>query len=206
MRGPSMQMAGKQMNRIAHGYDLADLADIPVIMVSMIRETGLAYSLGAADYLTKPVDWQRLKETVDRHRLPSASPSGLALVVENDAATREELGALLAGEGWEVVDAACAATAQARIAERRPDLILVNLDLPEVEGFALLRDLRRSPDHRAIPVIALTEGGLPPEERARLRDQVRQVIQPGEDSVDELLDELKRIAAERAGTKKEGRD
>ena len=183
-----------------------DLAEIPVIMVSMIRETGLAYSLGAADYLTKPVDWQRLKETVDRHRLPSATPAGLALVVESDAATREELGHLLAGEGWEVAGAADADAAQARIAEGRPDLILVNLDLPEVGGFSLLGRLRRSPDLRAIPVIALTEGGLPPEERARLRDQVRQVIQPGEDSVDELLDELKRIAAERAGTKKEGRD
>ena len=83
---------------------------------------------------------------------------------------------------------------------------VVYVDLPEVGGFSLLGRLRRSPDLRAIPVIALTEGGLPPEERARLRDQVRQVIQPGEDSVDELLDELKRIAAERAGTKKEGRD
>ena len=80
------------------------------------------------------------------------------------------------------------------------------MDLTEVGGFSLLGRLRRSPDLRAIPVIALTEGGLPPEERARLCDQVRQVIQPGEDSVDELLDELKRIAAERAGTKKEGRD
>mgnify|MGYP002653715451 CR=1 FL=1 len=113
-----------------------DLAEIPVIMVSMIRETGLAYSLGAADYLTKPVDWQRLKETVDRHRLPSATPAGLALVVESDAATREELGHLLAGEGWEVAGAADADAAQARIAEGRPDLILVNLDLPEVGGLA----------------------------------------------------------------------
>ena len=66
--------------------------------------------------------------------------------------------------------------------------------------------MRRDPGLRRVPVIALTEGGLPPEDRAALRDQVRQVIQPGEDSVDELLDELKRIAAERAGTKKEGRD
>ena len=49
-----------------------------------------------------------------------------------------------------------------------------------------------------IPVIALTEGGRAPDERARLRDQVRQVIQTGEDSVDELRDELRRIAAERA--------
>ena len=100
-----------------------DLAEIPVIMVSMIRETGLAYSLGAADYLTKPVDWQRLKETVDRHRLPSATPAGLALVVESDAATREELGHLLAGEGWEVAGAADADAERGRARHERKSLV-----------------------------------------------------------------------------------
>ena len=181
-----------------------DLAEIPVIMVSMIRETGLAYSLGAADYLTKPVDWQRLKDTVDRHRLPSAPLAGLALLVEGDAPAREELARLLEGEGWEVAQVDAAGPARLRLAERRPDLILVNLDLPQVGGFALLGELRRDPALRRIPVIALTEGALPPEERAGLRDQVRQVIQPGEESVDELLNELKRIAGERAQARMKG--
>lgn len=180
------------------------LAAIPVIMVSMIRETGLAYSLGAAAYLTKPVDWQRLKETVDRHRLPAPAPAGLALVVEGDAAARDDMARLLAAEGWTVSAAADADAARARFADRRPDLILVNLDQPAVGGFALLAALRRDPALRTVPVIAVAEGG-PPEDRARLCDQVRQVIPPGEDSVDDLLDELKRIAAERARTTTQGR-
>ncbi|WP_169791158.1 PAS domain S-box protein [Rubellimicrobium mesophilum] len=187
----------------------ADLADIPVIMISMIREKGLAYSLGAADYLTKPIDWGRLKATLDRHRRQPAP--GHALVIEQDAATREELHGLLAGEGWEVVEVPDARAARESMGHRRPDLLLVNVEVPEVGGFALLRELRRDPGLRGVPVIALTEGGLAPEERARLRDQVRQIVQTGEDSVDELLAELKRIAAERAGRrpadeKREGTD
>jgi DNA-binding response OmpR family regulator len=173
------------------------LADIPVIMISMMRDKGLAYSLGAAEYLTKPVDWQRLKEAVERHRSPSMP--GLALVVEDDPATREELGGVLVGQGWEVAAAPDAAVARERVAERRPDLVLVNLDGPAVDGFTLLRELRRNPGWRTIPVIALAEGDLSPEDGLRLREQVTQVIATGEDGAEELLAELKRIAAERSG-------
>jgi DNA-binding response OmpR family regulator len=172
-----------------------DLAEIPVIMISMVHEKGLAYSLGAADYLTKPIDWPRLKAALGRHRRQSAP--GLALVVEADAATRAELTSLLTSEGWEATGAADAQAARVILGDWRPDLLLVNLELPEVDGFGLLRDLRRSPEGRTIPVIALTEGGLSPEKRVQLCDQVRQVIHTGEESVDELLDELRRIAAER---------
>ena len=163
----------------------------------------MAYSLGAADYVTKPIDWPRLKAALDRHRRLAAP--GLALVVEADVGTREELAGLLASEDWEAVQACDAEAARRLMTDWRPDLLLVNLELPEVGGFDLLRELRRSPEGRAVPVIALTEGGLPPEERARLRDQVRQVIQTGEDSVDDLLAELRRIAAERAGRTKGNR-
>ncbi|WP_246849639.1 response regulator [Rubellimicrobium arenae] len=178
------------------------LADIPVIMISMVREKGLAYSLGAADYLTKPIDWQRLKSVVDRHRCQAAP--GLALVVESDATTREELAMLLQGEGWRVSETADAGAALSRLRQDGADLILVNVEMPEVGAFDLLRDLRRTPDWRHIPVIGLTEGGLDPGERARLRDQVRQVVRIGEDSLDDLLAEIQRISVDRASGRSGG--
>jgi CheY-like chemotaxis protein len=178
-------------------------ADIPVIMISMIRETGLACSLGAADYLTKPVDWARLKAAIDRHR--SQPGAGLALVAEPDEGTRAELRALLAGEGWEVAEAADSVGARARLGERRPDLLLVNMERPETEGFALLLELRRTPEGRAVPVVALTEGSLDAAERERLHDRVRQVVQTDGDGMDELLVEIRAITAERMG-RKGGRD
>jgi signal transduction histidine kinase/CheY-like chemotaxis protein len=172
-------------------------ADIPVIMISMIRETGLAYSLGAADYLTKPIDWSRLKAAIDRHR--SQPGPGRALVAEPDGATRADLRALLEGEGWEVAEAADLAAARAEAAGRLPDLLLVNMERPETEGFALLRELRRTPEGRAVPVLALSEGSLDPGERERLCERVRQVVQTDEDGMDELLAEIRAIAAERMG-------
>jgi CheY-like chemotaxis protein len=177
----------------------AATADIPVIMVSMIRETGLAYSLGAADYLTKPVDWARLKAALYRHR--SQPGAGAALVAEPDEGTRAELRTLLAEEGWEVAEAADAAEALSRMGERRPDLLLVNMERPETAGFALLRELRRTPEGRGVPVVALTEGRLDPAERERLGERVRQVVQTDEDGMGDLLAELRAIAAERTGRK-----
>jgi signal transduction histidine kinase len=171
--------------------------DIPVIMISMLGETGLAYSLGAADYLTKPVDWSRLKSTLDRHR--SQPGPGRAVVVEPDAVTRADLRAILEAEGWEVAEAADAAQARALVEQGRPDLLLVNIERSETEGFALLRDLRRTPEGRAVPVLALTEGSLDEAERDRLSDRVRQVVQTDGDGMDELLDEIRAIAAERMG-------
>jgi CheY-like chemotaxis protein len=170
-----------------------------VIIISMIREKGLAYSLGAADYFTKPIQWSRLKQVIERFR--SAAEPGAALVIEHDPEIREALQSILAAEGWQVAAAADSTEAIARLAERRPDLLLVNLELPEGDGFALLRRLRNEPQWRTIPIIALAEGTLPEGERARLRGQVRQVIRTGEDSSDELVAELRRIAAgRRAGS------
>jgi DNA-binding response OmpR family regulator len=170
-------------------------ADIPVIMISMMNETGLAYSLGAADYLTKPVDWSRLEAAIDRHR--SQPGPGRAVLAEPDPATRAELRALLEAEGWEVAEAADAEAARALVGERPPDLLLVNIERSETEGFALLRELRRTPEGRRVPVLALTEGSLDEAERDRLSDRVRQVVQTGDDGMDELLDEIRAIAAER---------
>jgi CheY-like chemotaxis protein len=172
-------------------------AEIPVIMISMLSETGLAYSLGAADYLTKPVDWSRLKAAIDRHR--SQPGPGRALVAEPDPATRAELRAILEGEGWEVAEAGDPAFARAQASERRPDLLLVNIERSETEGFALLRELRRTPEGRAVPVLALTEGSMDDAERDRLSDRVRQVVQTDDEGLNELLEEIRAIAAERTG-------
>jgi len=84
------------------------IADIPVIMVTMVRQKGLAMTLGAADYLTKPVQWPRLKAVLERYRADASS--GLALVIEDDESTQALLGARLKEEGWSVVEAARATT------------------------------------------------------------------------------------------------
>jgi CheY-like chemotaxis protein len=168
-----------------------ELADIPVIMVTFVQQKGLGFSLGAADYLTKPVQWARLKQVLDRYRSP-----GAALVVEDDAETRAELRRLLEGEGWTVEEAADRAAVLRRIETGAPPPGLVLAAVPaDGEGFELIQDIRRHAAWRPVPLIALAEGELSPADVERLRGQVRRIVWSEEDVPDELVAELRRLAA-----------
>jgi PAS domain S-box-containing protein len=170
------------------------LAETPVVMVTVVQERGLAFSLGAADYLNKPVRWERLKRVLDRFR--RETQPGLALLVERDAAQREELAALLQAEGWTAEAVADAASAEARLARPPVPAVLLMELRPGASGdeFALLRAMRRRPELRDMPVIALTDGELPAEELETLRGEVSRIV-PAEDGMPrELIDELRRLS------------
>jgi CheY-like chemotaxis protein len=170
-----------------------ELADIPVIMVTFVQEKGLGFSLGAADYLVKPVQWARLKEVLDRYRSP-----GSALVMEGDSETRAELRRLLEGEGWTVEEAADRPAVLRRMGEGPlPGLVLAAVPADGV-GLELIGEIRRHPEWRSVPLIALAENELSPDEVERLRGQVRRIVRSEDDLPDELIAELRRIAAGRA--------
>jgi CheY-like chemotaxis protein len=164
-------------------------------MVTVVQERGLAFSLGAADYLNKPVEWSRLKQVLDRFRTQPAP--GTALLVEQDATQRAELRQLLEGEGWKVEEAADHRAALARMAlQPPPAMLLVEVEGADGgEGFALIQELKRRPEWAALPIVALTNGEVEEAELRQLREAVRQVM-PAETGVpEELLAELRRIAA-----------
>ncbi|MBC9178461.1 response regulator [Pseudoroseomonas ludipueritiae] len=171
-----------------------ELADTPVVMVTVVQERGLAFSLGAADYLNKPVEWSRLKRVLDRYRAQPAP--GTALLVEHDEAQRAELRQLLEREGWAVEEAADNRAALARMAtEPRPALLLVEVHGADGgEGFALIHELRARAEWSALPIVALTDGEVEEAEMRQLRSKVHGVM-PAEDGIpDELVAELRRIA------------
>jgi len=171
-----------------------DLTETPVVMVTVVQERGLAFSLGAADYLNKPVEWGRLKRVLDRFRAQPASAT--ALVVERDAEQRAELRRLLEREGWTVEEAESAAGTTQRLAvPPMPGLLLVEVQGDGAgDGFALIQELRRRPEGRSLPIIALTGSGVDEAELRRLRAAVHE-MPPGEDGVPgELVQELRRIA------------
>ncbi|HEY0524705.1 MAG TPA: response regulator [Stellaceae bacterium] len=167
-----------------------DLADVPVIMVSIANEKGLACSLGADDYLTKPIDWPRLKRILDRHRC--AEPPCPVLVVEDDADTRRLLRDMLEREGWTVAEAENGRVALDRIAENLPELILLDLMMPEMNGFALVQELRKRPEWRAIPIVVVTARDLTAEDRERLQGQVRQIFHKDEADPEALIWEVRK--------------
>ncbi len=173
------------------------LAAIPVVMLSIVDDKNLGYALGASDYLTKPIDRDRLVAVLRKY-CKSTEP-GLALVVEDDAATRDLLRRILEKDGWRVQEAGNGRVALSCVAEHRPALVVLDLMMPEMDGFEFIGELRQRPEWRAIPVVVITAKDLTPEDRlflsggAMLGNCVRQVLQKGKFSRDELLREVRSL-------------
>jgi GAF domain-containing protein/DNA-binding response OmpR family regulator len=169
------------------------VADIPVIMLTIVDDKNMGFALGAADYLTKPVDWDRLAAILKKYRC--AHPPCGVLVVEDDTDTRDMLRRMLTREGWAVTEATNGRVALEQVAASQPELILLDLMMPEMDGFAFIEALRQQDAWRSIPVIVVTAKDLTPEDRQRLNGYVEQILQKGAYSREELLHEIHHLVA-----------
>ncbi len=169
------------------------LAPIPVVVVSFVNERGLGYSLGAADYLTKPVEWDHLKQALDR--LAEEKAGRPVLVVDDDADTRDRLRTMLARDGWAVDTAADGNAALQQVAAVRPALILLDLMMPGMDGFGVLKELRNRPDWSTIPVIVVTAMDMTAADRERLGPQPTLIRKDSSDMRD-LLQEVRRASGQ----------
>jgi signal transduction histidine kinase/DNA-binding response OmpR family regulator len=165
-----------------------DLSDIPVIVLSIVDEKQMGYALGAADYLAKPIDWERLAAVLQRYEC--ARPPCPVLIVEDDASLRELLRRRLQKEQWTVIEAENGREGLERMSEREPELILLDLMMPEMDGFQFLDEVRKHENWRSIPVIVITAKELTPEDRQRLNGAVEKILQKGAYSREELIREI----------------
>ena len=152
-------------------------ADIPVVLLTILDDRDLGFALGATDYLTKPVDRARLLRLV-RQYVPQDQRQR-ALVVEDDPATREMLRRMLERDGWAVTEAPNGRVGLERVASGRCDLVLLDLMMPDLDGFKFVERLRAEPAWRAIPVLVVTAKDLTDDERRRLNGKVACVLQKG---------------------------
>jgi signal transduction histidine kinase/DNA-binding response OmpR family regulator len=173
------------------------LADVPVLMLSVLQEQSLGYTLGASDFLTKPVERAQLAAVLNKYRCGGAARP--ALVVDDDPAARELLRRLLEKDGWAVTEAENGRVALGRMAWKRPELILLDLMMPHMDGFTFLREMRQRPDWRTIPVVVVTAKELSQEERQQLNGQVAHVLRKGAVSFEEISQEIRRVLKTRAG-------
>ncbi|HEX9754089.1 MAG TPA: response regulator, partial [Gemmatimonadales bacterium] len=171
------------------------LAAIPVILQTILEDRRMGFALGATEYLTKPIERKRLVELVRRY---VTSDTGHILVVEDDAATRGLLTRTLRQAGWTVADAENGRVALERIAADTPSLVLLDLMMPEMDGFEFLDDLRRGETGRAIPIVVVTAKTLTEDDRRRLNGGVERVVAKGTLDADRLLAEVKHLVAPRA--------
>ena len=169
------------------------LADIPVIMVTIVDDRNLGYALGATDYLTKPVDRERLATLARKYRRPGARER--VLIVEDDANTRAMLRKTLERDGWEVAEAENGRLGLDEVARRRPALILLDLMMPEMDGFAFVTELRQTEEGQRLPIVVLTAKDVTPEERRRLTGSVEVILQKGAASREMLLAEIRTLVS-----------
>jgi two-component system NtrC family sensor kinase len=169
----------------------SELAEIPVIMVTIVDEHRRGIALGAAGYLTKPIDRERLHRLVGRFRAPT--PPTRVLLVEDDPVQRERVGAWLEDQQWVVREAANGREALARLQEERPDVILLDLMMPEMDGFAVVAALQKEAGWRDIPVIVITSRDLSANDRERLNSGVQSVLVKEMFRPAELVERIRRL-------------
>jgi adenylate cyclase len=169
-----------------------ELADIPVIMITIVDEHRRGIALGAAGYLTKPIDRERLHRLVSRFRAPV--PPTCVLLVEDDAVQRERMRGWLEGPQWSVLEAENGREALKRIQENKPDVILLDLMMPEMDGFAVVAALQKEAGWRDIPVIVITARDLDAEDRARLNSGVQSVLVKERFRPADLVERIRRLA------------
>lgn len=173
----------------------AQVCDIPVLMLTIIDTENVGYALGATDYLTKPVDRERLLSVLARYRGTASSPS--ALLVEDDEYSRLMMRQALEAEGWKVEDAENGRLALDSIDKNKPGIILLDLMMPQMDGFEFLEQLRGCPDNKNIPVIIVTARELTTEDRVRLNGHVSRVLVKGAFQVQDLLTEVSQLVLTR---------
>ena len=168
-------------------------AEIPVVMLTIVDDRQRGFALGAADYLTKPIDWQRLGAILRKYLAPGHGDT--VLVVEDNAESREVVRKYIEREGWKIVEAADGEQGLRAFAETRPALILLDLMMPVLDGFGFLDELsKRFPTHR-VPVVVLTAKELNSADFVRLNGRVARILEKGDlTHLEKLMELIRRHA------------
>ncbi|MCK9530760.1 MAG: response regulator [Gammaproteobacteria bacterium] len=165
------------------------LCEVPVIMLTMVDDQQMGFTLGAADYLTKPIDRARLLAVLARYRRRGAR----VLLVEDDAPTRELVRRTLEKEGFRVEEADNGEAGLASLGAAPPDLVVLDLMMPVMDGFQFIAAMKRDERWRNTPVVVVTAKELTAEDRLRLAGKVQNVLQKCVCERDELLAEVHRL-------------
>ncbi|MGD0360111.1 MAG: PAS domain S-box protein [Bryobacteraceae bacterium] len=174
-------------------------ATIPVIVVTVVDEPKVGLALGAAEYLVKPVDKEVLLGAVRRFVGPGSNGPAKVLVVDDEAGTRELLKEMLESDGYIPVLAGNGKEALAALADISVSAILLDLIMPEMDGFELLLRMKEDPGLRNIPVLVLTAKDLTDLEIDMLRHETTSLFQKGREWKKQLLADLRRAVGDQAG-------
>jgi PAS domain S-box-containing protein len=171
------------------------LAEIPVMMVTISSEKEMGYTLGAVEHLTKPVDRETLRRLANQFAPPSGG--GHALVVDDDEGIRSLFHRVLDEAGWSVAEAANGSEALERVDDRCPDIVLLDLMMPVMDGFEFLLEFRSRPEYVSIPVFVVTAKDLTEEDRSRLSGGVERIVEKGALTATDLVEQVRSLVGGR---------
>ncbi len=165
------------------------LAHIPVIVQTFAQNRARSIALGAVDFLPKPIQRERVVHALERFRRGRGAP--LVLVVDDDPGSRRRLRQILESDSWNVREAADGHEGLQCLQSVSPDLILLDIRMPRLDGFGFVDELREHAAWSAIPVVVLTAADLSPEERARLGGDIAEVLRKGQHTDIETVRQLR---------------
>jgi CheY-like chemotaxis protein len=172
------------------------LDHIPVIMITIVDDRNLGYKLGASEFMTKPIDRARLRALV--HSFAGQAAQSMVLVVDDDAEVRDLVRTTLDGAGLKTAEAVNGRVAIDWLnSHQPPSLILLDLMMPEMDGFAFLEEIGRDEDLNQIPVVILTAKELTVDERAFLAERTLLVLSKSAQPISQLGSALSVIARQR---------
>ena len=167
------------------------LAQVPVVMLTILADHQRGYALGASAFVQKPIDATRLVEAV-RSAVPGRR-GGRVLIVDDDDSTRRLMSRHLQQHDWTVTTASDGVQALACLASDRPDIIFLDLIMPNMDGFQFLEHLRADEGHRQIPIVIISAKDMAEEERQHLTNDVIRVIDKRGRACEALLPDVTRL-------------
>ncbi len=162
-----------------------ELQDIPVVLLTIVDEKNRGFSLGASEYLVKPVDRDKLTGVL---RTIVGPHDRRVLIIDDDDIGRKAVRNALQQDGWDVTEAENGRVALRQLAEAQPSAIILDLMMPEMDGFTFLEEMRNKPEWHAIPVVVITAKDLTAEDHARLNGCVERII--AKTGHDDMLNEV----------------
>jgi len=170
------------------------LSEVPVIMLTMVDDPERGFTLGASEYVTKPVNRRRLSQILKKYTC--LQPPCPVLVIDDELSSRSLMRAILEKEGWAVSEAENGLQALESMKRERPRLICLDLMMPEMDGFAFAAEVRRHPEWRSIPIVVITSQDLSSDDRRRLNGNVEKILRKDGDSRQTLLEQVRDLLAD----------
>ena len=178
----------------------ADLRNVPVLMLTVVDEREVGLALGATDYLVKPVERAALLSRLSTFTLPDGADRPVrALVVDDDPAAVEVVAGTLEQEGFAVHRAFGGREALDRALDAPPDVIVCDLVMPDIDGFALIAALKADPRTREAPILVVTAKDIDAADKARLNGNILGIVEKGAGIGDGLRQWLGRVHAQSRG-------